>query len=287
MDRRFLAFAYALVLSLVVGSSALHAQQEQPQPVRELNRIIAANLFTVDRDLHRYTLELGDDFLNSLVDLGRDQTWIDMGSGEGIALEQYLQLSTKNEPEALEKRIERTEKRHLAAYDKIRARALHERARVLGITLKMERRIPNYGPKLWVLKDRLFEVIPNGEIGHANLITDFAGVFSYAAQIDVVLQRYLDILQPNGKIFIRFGPGLTGNTVSVGRERLPLRKWLEGLDGLRVTQSASISDRAFTLRIQKQRQAVKVPKLQLLRDVSTLENIGHQTPTRHYKEFED
>jgi hypothetical protein len=54
--------------------------------------VVRANRFNVTRPLGYYGNRLSDDFLKDLAALRADGHWIDGGSGDGVAIEQYHQL---------------------------------------------------------------------------------------------------------------------------------------------------------------------------------------------------
>lgn len=53
-----------------------------------------------------------------------------------------------------------------------------------------------------VISGVYFEDVPKNALGSPKLITDLYGVISYSSAPDVILSRYLDILDPEGSIYI-------------------------------------------------------------------------------------
>ena len=54
--------------------------------------------------------------------------------------------------------------------------------------------------KIKIISGQYFEALSG--LMKADLITDIYGVFSYSGKLDEVLRKYLDLLNPNGTLFI-------------------------------------------------------------------------------------
>lgn len=276
--RRFPVGPLAALWSLFVYT-LVSAAAPAERPERALERMIRENNFSVERDLPRYVMELGVEFLADLKNLDGTKHWIDMGSGEGVAIENYFQIGTETESDMLRQRVNRFPLDQLRHFNEIRDKRRADRAAVTGITYVMRRRTPDYGGKLRHLVGRYFEIIPNNEIGEADLICDVAGVFSYSHSVDVVLRKYFELLNPGGKTYIRFGFGLSQNKVRIGAREISLEQWVRDIRGIRVTKVNEFGPTQFTLKIEKTERNVTVPRLRL---VSTDD---HTTPRRIFEQL--
>lgn len=241
------------VLSMTGTASGRHAlvtaHQDGPRPQAKEDRV-KTNSFTVTRDLVEYS-SLG--FFQDLEKLNGKSHWIDMGSGEGVAIEQYVQSEKSNALERLEKGVTRD------TLAKILARPLAERARVTGITYHMHRSGDrNYENRLRHMTGRYFEDIPEKEIGRADLITDVQGVLFYTRRLDETLARYLSLLKSNGVLYVARA-NLIRTELQIGNRRTNLLDYLieTRIPGIRVEDSAS------GLRITKTGDPIRIPRLEL------------------------
>jgi hypothetical protein len=166
-----------------------------------------------------------------------------------------------------------------------------EKAIVTGITKEMERKdVPAYNGRLKNMAGRWLEEIPDAEItrlGKAKLITDMFGVFPYAPQADDTLKKYLNLLHPEGSIFIYFPTGsMQKSTVAAEGKKIGLQDWVKNLEssGLSVTihnakESRSTVEIRFKSGETAESVAPRIPKLKLL------QADGDQPPLRHYEQI--
>ena len=124
---------------------------------------------------------------------------------------------------------------------------------------------------------RKIEEIPGNELGQHDLLTDIQGPIAYSDRPDLVLNKYLDALKDDGKLFLSMGSnqdpdGPFGETNRVvGRDGVARNyiDWMRSIPGLRVkvhesTKKSEMSEvRAVALEIQKEPgKAVQIPELQ-------------------------
>lgn len=139
--------------------------------------------------------------------------------------------------------------------------------------------IGKYINKVRYLDGRFVEDIPHEEIvkfGKLKLILDSVGPLAYSDRVDLVLQKYIDLLSYDGGIDIYFGkvtpreskpPEIySGRGESYETEiilkngtRVNFTDWLKLIPGLTIYHSSS-----FGVRIEKNIEDVQIPKLKLI-----------------------
>jgi hypothetical protein len=215
---------------------------------------VAANNFQVTRPLGYYANRLGDGFMKDLAGLGGGGHWLDGGSGEGVAIEQYHQLGAN--PQALRF----AGQGGTESMERI-ARASHrDRAYVTGVTYHMSRPgTRDYDGKLRHLVGRLLEDIPDSELGKADLISDVYGVFAYSNRLDLAMLKYLTALKARGALYI-FNSHMSRSTVErTGRQPRPLIDFLRSIEGVDVAELGG-----GVYRVAKNGRPVRIPRLQLV-----------------------
>lgn len=277
-------FRIPLLLALGLALAAM------PAPARaqtckslgaELDKIIEGNRFYTVRGLPDYFNDLGKDFIDELSRLGPDGHWVDMGAGEGLALQDYLsggrpyQTGLTPSPEIA------------AAYDRIRSVGMDQKARVTGVTFAAKTSSlgsPKIMDRFRLMKGRLLEDIPSDEIGQADVVTDFFGVLAYTKRPDVALSKYLELIDERGSIHVFLGLGEGGEfkrtlvTLPSG-EQVGFVEWIKGIPGIRV--ETATHGRSSTLTIRKVAGAdTNVPELEL---VEIGEAVVSPVPTRVFR----
>lgn len=166
-------------------------------------RSVIKNSFTTSRALTDYQYFFGNSFKNDLDNLTESNIWIDFGAGKAIAAEDYLTNQTTK-----------------------------EKATVYAITYKYNRWFSSYkGPKLIIKKNKLFEEYE--EIPKYDLGTDVFGIFSYTQHIDHYLDKSLNYLKLNGKLYIT----ADFNTMQILKktgQHVSIVDWLKNLEGIKV-----------------------------------------------------
>lgn len=112
-----------------------------------------------------------------------------------------------------------------------------------------------------------------GTIHRLGLITDFYGDFISQLQPAQVLQKYLNAVDPDGAVYLYLGKEYTGygattEVITKSGQRLPLRAWLQTIDGIKA--SLYRGGYAYTggqwtfVKILKTKDRIHVPRLQFL-----------------------
>jgi SAM-dependent methyltransferase len=259
--------AFSLILILGCGSTPTHEfpnsttgpqnagswedLESVPPPIAEatsrdvIKKTVEENVFTIDRGLKEYEDYFGPQFIRDLQKLKANDHWIDGGSGNAYAQKDFLGSRDGH---------------------KIRPNG----PKLTAITLKYPENQPkNLGHgQFIVLSGRYFEDIPTSEIRSADLITDVVGILNYSDQLDVALTKYLDLLKPNGKIYVFIPNNIT--FIKRGQRSLPLTEWLTTIPGLwirPVYSKRSPYPSEFTFTIEKVGCGIQVPPLRLSRAV--------------------
>ena len=196
-----------------------------------LSRLIESNEYTVMRGLQDYTKAFGISFLNALNSLKAQDHWVDAGAGNALAQADF-------EEELLEL-----------------GRPI---PRMTAITYRFAGILPQNGSRRTIISNRKFEDISNEEIHKAKLVTDFTGVLNYTSQPQLVLQKYLDNLEVDGKLFVLLPPHIT--YVQTRDNCSTLVDWLGKVFGESLTHLEDSN--VFT--ITKGLQPFVIPKLTLV-----------------------
>ena len=185
------------------------------------------NAFVTSRTLGEYDVYIAREFMQFLKSLGPGSHWLDAGSGEAIALTQYLE-------------------RHPG------------KARVTGVVYSGKK--PKKAPEqLRYLSGRYIEDIPDEELGRADLISDVFGPGSYSTRVSQVLNKYLRILNAGGRAFITL---TSHSTVQVQGRNIPLQSYLLSL---KPPPGIEFGYEGNTLIIRKMREVeFRLPDLELV-----------------------
>lgn len=197
-----------------------------------VSKVIRRNSFIINRDLHDYARGFHPDFKKSLNSLKPTDTWIDLGGGKGLAIQDYI----------------------------ISRPRITDAAYTVLVTYKLGRLfgIPDYFGKIKLLEGRLFEDIPLREIPRAKLMTDYYGVLSYTRDPSKVLRMIFDRLEYGGELYL-----YTSNINTVvddpngGPHVISFSTMLESISGIKVEGRYGI------LKITKISPEVLVPDLVL------------------------
>jgi hypothetical protein len=268
---------------------------------RVLERMIAANQFKVTRSFREYARTLPIAWIQTLAHLGPDAHWLDVGSGECIALEQFLSDHPITQEEIssiqqammdgspLPEGVPLWERELDSIYLTIESQSLEQKPSATGITYCLRRQVPTFDGKMRVIQGSFFENIPPHQIPKADVISDFFGAFAYSPRLDEVIRNYLEILKPEGVAYVRFGDflkpykskgsiGLEGTRIKTldGRE-VGLVKWLEENKTLDVSRGIhevssverNLWKRVFHVNLQIKRRAGVAPVIPRLKLVST------------------
>lgn len=201
-------------------------------------------LFTKGRGIETYKVVLGRDFSNSLQRLlvSQDGHWFDSGAGHAFAVRQTLEM-----PEAANL------KTTVVAYE-TSARSTN---------------------KMKVISGRFLENIADAEISKSHLITDVFGPLAYSGRPDIVMQKYLNNLKPDGEIYIFLGArhelyGEFNKVVTADGRVLNLAEWLQTLPGTKaeLIKTPKVDDGThydmWTIKITKTQPDAQVPLVEMV-----------------------
>jgi hypothetical protein len=197
------------------------------RPCRESETITAmveCNSFMTYRTLENYYDDFPEEFFERLNKLEGAGHWVDMGSGESFALQEFFES---------------------------RFHAHHELPDITGVTIVSRSEVPTFDGKLTILKGRPAEDIGVGEFKKpADIITDYYGAFSYSARLSQLLTKYFELLKEDGVIFINTSDpevysDLTTQIEISAWEVLTVFKWLEENPTIKVEVIRPRSSKAF------------------------------------------
>lgn len=200
-------------------------------------------VFTRARGLVHYEGALGKPFVERLDRLKiNGGLWLDAGAGDGVAMSQFLQGT--NNPEAK------------------------------GVVISLESQ-KSSTERMKVFKGRFIEEIPSPEIPLADLITDVFGPLAYSGHPHLILNKYLQLLKPDGEILIFLGArdetyGMTNRVITSDGKYLSLANWIQQLSGLHTElvidkrEDEGIQYERWAMRIQRDsKNPVIIPEVEL------------------------
>ncbi len=244
-------------------------------------------------------------FTDDLYALKPNELWIDLGCGEGQAIiDAYSKLShfksaMKNSRYLIENRpiseaqylfeklgiypstpkTSSTPRYQEWAHEflKFLNRPNKEKPRAIGVTYEMKRKVPK-NDKYEFKTGKLFSEYASSEFKNAKLITDFYGVNSYTKDLNGYLKKVFEILEVDGKIYIKNSHTYVHKKKKLFRknpdEPQSLANWLaENAKGIKVHDTG-----ALTFMLEKTDEIVEIPTLKLL------EFKEGKPPTRTYIE---
>ncbi|MCA9600625.1 MAG: hypothetical protein KC417_01300 [Myxococcales bacterium] len=208
--------------------------------------LVRGNDFITWRGLHTasesggsYADKLGQAFMAQLESLGPHGHWIDMGTGEGKAVTEFLDAFGTTPGAAPDVTAIAFDDPHL---NYLRATFTNFRE----------------------FHGKFVESIPASDVRPADLISDLYGPLSYTHAFDTVLQRYADILRPGGKAYAYLGKSLslrTPGAPALVRSGSELAGALDrAIHGMRV-EALQAPKRQVLLAFTKTEQRVRVPSL--------------------------
>lgn len=257
--------------------------------------------FTRDRSLLEYLRNFPPELGSRINRLDGSGLILEAGAGEAIAAEQLLQtrlegLLLDEADEARHFKYQMTHS-HDPAPELLRlsAKPLKDRPTVIALTKDLDRSLPlaPYQGKLKLITGQFFEEVPHAALGRPDLILDSIGVMSYTAEPSKVLRKYLEILKPDGDVYLLLDRStrMEGARVwtAANRDRtrieagignsLDLFEWLKSLDGrgLEVKELETgkrihfMKDgvptyqdhRLHTIRIRRTGGRIEIPELKL------------------------
>ncbi len=250
----------------------------------EAQKVIRGNSFEVNRGLEEYFDHFGPDFENLITGLGSSGHIIDSGSGETLAMAQYLGINDRMTAEKTRSGLDNAAASTTVI--ELANKPPSHKAKVTAITVEMNvDKAQQYRAceQLNLLTGRFFEDIPDaqlkGQFGQANAVVDFWGVFAYTPDPSAVLGRYLNNLRDDGAIFLKVGPRVYSRTSGMGKKKesssnhrskvtrangdiMSLPDWLQTIPGISVS-SVGKADAALKIEILD-RDKIVIPHLELL-----------------------
>jgi len=290
---------FILFLGLLSLPAFSEGREDCLSALQKLNHLIESNHFETRRGFSHYVRTFPQSFSETLAQLGPDEHWVDAGSGEGFAIEDFFKREAIEETLLMKgaragyfqyqtEVITKAQAQFiLAAFN---SKGLEQKPRVTGVTFVMERNPPAQ-PKLNFYTGRFFEEIAESELGSAALISDFYGVVSYSPNLSQVIQRYHQILKTGGKAYILVGDfverpqvGAVGWDAPLANSRVKkangtevsLLDWLKSLKGFSASVEAremaprySVGSttggiRRYSLILEKTQESLEIPHLRLM-----------------------
>lgn len=171
---------------------------------------IQRNRFQTGRTLNDYIANLDPGFKADLDALQFEDQWVDAGAGDANAAQEYLNNGGLGHVTALAAAIPR-----------------HVKSAILRFSKQNTQ-------KFRYLEGRLIEETPASWVGRSRLITDVWGPLAYSSNPIAVLQKYLEFLEPGGKIYAFNG---SRGWMTIGGKRIIFNDWLasQSSSHLRIT----------------------------------------------------
>ncbi|MBN8541276.1 MAG: hypothetical protein J0L82_12865 [Deltaproteobacteria bacterium] len=162
------------------------------------------NIFSRARDLARYKMAFGKEFIRTLREIAdRGGHWIDAGAGDAAAIQEFVE----------------------------------ENPRVFGTAISIESKAES-SDRLTVIKGQFIEDIPNGKVAKGRVVTDLIGGLAYSGTPHLILRQYFDWADANGEIFVFMGTrdvyGLKNRVITADGRYLNLIDWIKGIPGIKV-----------------------------------------------------
>ncbi|KHD89905.1 MAG: hypothetical protein OM95_01630 [Bdellovibrio sp. ArHS] len=202
-------------------------------------------LYTKGRGLDTYKRAMGPEFSKSVdrVLQKENSHWFDSGAGHAFAVRQALESPTTH-------------------------------ATFQATVVAYETSAQSSG-RLKVHEGRFLENIADREIPKSDLITDVFGPLAYSGRPDIVLQKYLNNLKPDGEIYLFFGArheiyGQYNTVLSANGRMMTLTDWIGNIPGLKAELRREQKEddgtlyEQWTMRIVKERSDVKIPEVEMI-----------------------
>ncbi len=229
------------VLSAPVYAGSDHpcndlARGENAKQIEKLNRRLSEEDFGSGRSLNEYLDKLeGIGLKSKLLALKPGEVWIDMGAGEGARA--LLDFISRNE--------------YQGTAVGITLKAPKDRAALEAISAKT-------GERFRLFAGTPIESFPVTTLPRARVITDFFGAFSYTLSVDLVLERYLSLLETGGTLHLYYMPYVNEIRPRSGSgSRQSLLTWLLEIKGVEVEVPAD----PYVVEIRKVSEKTEVPKI--------------------------
>lgn len=191
----------------------------------KIRQVLESHDFGEPRGLNDYIELFGFPLADALKKLRPMDHWLDAGSGEGRAIQEYRLASSKQD---------------------VFTTAVTLKS-MTALAAPTHKTIVNY-----------LEEIPQDQIRSCDIITDVSGGLQFTEQPDLLLRRYLMWLKPSGVLFIHLDPGTS--FVDRSGQRLPLLDWIREIPGLKAEEGKD----AGSVALRKDQTPHPIPRLKLV-----------------------
>lgn len=210
-----------------------------------VTKALSRNNFTIKRGFRDYAQAFHEEFQSRLASLTRRQAWLNVGGGLAEAEFQFLEAKDS---------------------------AKLPLPKVISFAVKQPKKARIY-PKNHRYVEGFIENATIQELGGKfDVITDNYSALSYSRNLTGVIQKYLDLLTPNGKIYIT-STGLNlskgsfvGIKVLVGDKQVTVPEWLSSIPGL-IIKDISLNSpgtyQSFSIEVEPGKKP-KIPQLELV-----------------------
>lgn len=229
--------------------------------LRKMGYKVLQDTFVTFRRFYDYVVVFDKAILNVFEKLTEEDAIIDAGCGDAHLSKIFFKNIKEYEGFKTQQSNEKADKLENAFSE----RPESQKPTYVGVTYKLneltdasfaERRKSD---KFKLLTGRYFEDIPDHELTNGKkvkVITDFFGVLSYTERIDLVMQKYLRLLDKDGSIFIA-----QPHKFKLGDE-VEFYSWLKSIEGINVrfVNIAGASGAVITITDK----VIKVPELHFI-----------------------
>lgn len=242
--------------------------------LRKMGRKIVQDTFVTARRYYEYVIVFDKAITDVFNKLTEDDVVLDAGCGDAHLSKLFFKHVKEYEgfgPKLPSSRGDQIEEEYSN-------RPESQKPTYVGVTYSLNELTENSfanrkkSNKFKLLTGRFFEDIPDHELHNGKkvkVITDFFGVLTYAERIDLVMQKYLRLLDKGGSIFIA-----QPHKFKLGDE-LKFYAWLESIEGIKVRNYNIAGNSGVVITITS--NVIKIPELKFLGSEPT-----DPPPIRHY-----
>lgn len=214
-------------------------------------RKLERNDFRVTATLNHYVKTFGESFLDDIMRLGEQERWLDGGAGIGGAISDYYKNGGRGRTTAI-------------GYEKPNDES--------GTLESLEK-----NEKFEYISGKFFSELDDSNDLHTDLeqfsvITDYNGILSYTKTLSQDLQKYLNNLKVNGKLYTSFYANI--DDASPKDEGQNVFDWLSSTEGVTVERQGL----TYTITKNKKRTIVQPLRCVEYRFIET-----SNVPERHYR----
>lgn len=252
-----LPLVFIIVLKIVTPCIAAQKDLSCQRALVDNREMLTHDSYNRTRDADGYARMLGDTLLDDINSLGPNTHWLESGAGAAIAMQQFADGAWIDH-QIIKARSDRLT---ALAFNRPESREIEilSQMRPLG--------------QFRYLQGKYLEEYSFEEIGATDLITDVYGPFSYSADLDNVLRKYLELLNIGGKVYIFYDP----QVLSINGNYDGIIEYIRSIPNIRVHFGPM--NRGQAIRIEKfgQTQNSDIPEL-------VLESFfSHAPPYRQYR----